>query len=87
MHLAIDQFILFNYSFHNKLKYNPSYMDGRANRRVDKLLTMLLKFEDMFFARQQELMWVPNKVHTDENKRHLKALSFKSDDIKVTMNI
>ena len=89
MQLAIDQFNLFNHSFHNKLKYNPSYMDGRANRRVDKLLTMLLKFEeDMFFTRQQqELMWVPNKVHIDENKRHLKALGFKSDDIKVSMSI
>ena len=63
-------------------------MDGRANRRVDKLLTLLLKFEeDMFFARQQqELMWVPNKVHTEENKWHLKlkALSLKNDDIKVS---
>ena len=50
------------HSFHNQLKNNPGYMDGKVNKRVDCLVHLLLKYEvDMFFNRQtKDLMWKYN---------------------------
>lgn len=33
------------HSFHNKLKNNPSYMNGQVNKRIDKLVIILLQFK------------------------------------------
>ena len=41
------------FSFHNKLKTNPKYLNHRVNRRCDDLLETLLLFEeDMFHQRK-----------------------------------
>ena len=50
------------YSFHNKLKCNPAYLNSRVNRRVDYLITVLLRMEeDRFFDRQRKnLEWKRN---------------------------
>lgn len=51
------------FSFHNQLKINPGYMDGKVNKRVDCLVHLLLKYEvDLFFNRQiKDLMWKYNR--------------------------
>ena len=48
-------------------------MDGRVNKRVDKLITLLLRLEeDMFYGRQQkELTWRPNRRLNEERERHV----------------
>ena len=39
------------------IMYNPSYLGGKFNRRVDYLLQTLLKIEeDMFLTRQQKML-------------------------------
>lgn len=41
------------FSFHNKLKTNPKYLNHRVNRRCDDLTETLLLFEeDMFHQRK-----------------------------------
>ena len=43
---------VFPFSFHNKLKCNPVYLNSRVNKRVDYLITVLFQIEeDMFFVR------------------------------------
>ena len=44
---------VYPFSFHNKLKNNPRYLDHKVNRRLDDLLHVLFKFEsDMYTARK-----------------------------------
>ncbi len=57
-------------------------MDGRANKRVDRLLTLLLKFEeDMFFAwKQHEMLWSFNPLQNREINRHDNSHYLKKED-------
>ena len=52
----IDVFFLYYYnSFHNKLKNNARYLDHKPNRRVDDLISVLLKFEsDTYIAQRMK---------------------------------
>ena len=41
------------FSFHNKLKNHPRYLDHKPNRRLDDLILILLKFEcDTYMAQR-----------------------------------
>ena len=62
-------------------------MDGRVNKRVDKLITLLLRLEeDLFFGRQQkELTWRPNRRLNEERERHGRAQQIKAADIEVSL--
>ena len=73
------------YSFHNKLKCNPAYLNCRVNKRVDYLITVLLRIEeDMFFDRQRkDLQWKRNRREEREESRHDSGKTFSAKDIKV----
>lgn len=60
-------------------------MNGRVNKRIDKLVTILLQFEEnMFFERQQKrLMWKPNRKFVQEQTRHEKGAAIPDEDIQV----
>ena len=77
------------YSFHNKLKCNPAYLNSRVNRRVDYLITVLLRMEeDMFFDRQRKnLEWKRNSREVKEESRHDTGTHIPSSDIKVHVHI
>ena len=70
-------------SFHNKLKCNPAYLDSKANKRIDYLLTVLLRVEeDMYFSRKyKDIMWKPNKLLTLEMERHYKAMKIEATQV------
>ena len=71
------------FSFHNKLKCNPAYLNSRVNKRVDYLLTVLLRIEeDMFFSRKlKDLHWKRNKREVKEKTRHESGLAIPKEDI------
>ena len=74
-----------NRSFHNQLKNNPGYMDGKVNKRVDCLLHLLLKYEvDLFFNRQtKDLMWKYNRKEAKEKQRHQSGIKINPKDFEV----
>ena len=79
--------ILLHFSFHNKLKNNPSYLNCKVNKRVDFLLTVLLRIEeDMFFDRQRKNMqWKRNRRQQKEESRHQLATRIPDTDILVSI--
>ena len=66
--------MVIHYSFHNKLKTNPRYLDKHTNRRCDNLIQILLRIEeDMFFERKRkEIMSTASdaSVKVDGEQRH-----------------
>lgn len=66
-------------SFHNQ---RSEYMDGKANKRVDNLICLLLKYENnAFFNRKtKETMWKYNRKEAREKEKHLLG---PQDDFKV----
>lgn len=72
-------------SFHNQLKNNPAFMNGKVNKRVDSLLHLLLKYEtNTFFNRKtKELMWKYNRKAARENERHTLGSRIVDKDFKV----
>ena len=82
-HLNLFQFMPF--SFHNKLKYNPAYLGGQMNKRVDGMISVLLQIEeDMFFRRQRkQLKWHTNPKLSKEQERHQKDLCIPPQHIPV----
>ena len=73
-------------SFHNKLKMNPAYFDGKINRRVDYLVQTLLKFEeDMFLTRQQKLLGMKrSRKAAMEGRRHQHGLQLLPTSLTVS---
>ena len=73
------------FSFHNQLKNNPGYMDGKVNERVDCLVHLLLKFEvDLFFNSQtKDLMWKYNCKEAREKQRHQSGIKIDPKDFEV----
>lgn len=73
-------------SFHNQLKNNPGFMNGKVNKRVDGLLHLLLKYENnTFFNRQtKELMWKYNRKEAREKERHHLGSCIADEDFKVS---
>ena len=53
---------IFPFSFHNKLKCKPAYLNSQVHNRVDYLITVLLQIEeDMFFVHQSKhIHWKRN---------------------------
>ena len=85
MYWAQHVTLLAQNSFHNKLKTNPAYLDNKANRRIDYLLTVLLKFEeDMFLIRQQKLLGMKTNYKVrKEGMRHQEGLRIPKEAVKV----
>ena len=73
-------------SFHNQLKNNPTFMNGKVNKRVDGLLHLLLKYEiNSFFNRQtKELMWKHNRKEAREKERHQLGSRIADKDFKAS---
>ena len=63
-----------SFSFHNKLKTNPRYLNHCVNCRCDDLMEVLLKIEeDMFHERKRkEIMLTPVQatLKVDGAERH-----------------
>ena len=76
-------------SFHNQLKNNPGYMDGKVNKRVDCLVHLLLNYEvDLFFNKQtKDLMWKHNRKEARENQRHQHGIKINDEDFEVCLTI
>ena len=74
------------FSFHNKLKHNPDYLNSQRNRRCYVLLRILLKLEeDQYFAIQQKQKNLKvKKAMFKKKSRHIKAISIDWDSINVT---
>ena len=52
---------LYSFSFHNKLKNNPRYLDHKVDRRLDDLLHVLFKFgSDVYIAGKTKYKEVAN---------------------------
>lgn len=80
--------LMYNYSFHNKLKCNPRYLNHNVNRRCDDLVEVLLSIEvDMFFARKRKevMSSTADASKKVEGGRHTLALSI--DDSKVHVQV
>lgn len=73
-------------SFHRQLKYDSGYFGGKANKRVDKLISVLLKFEQNMFIRwkQKLFLWKRNKVIVTEVECHTKGMKINKSDVKVS---
>lgn len=76
-------------SFHNKLKRNPAYFGSMANRRVDQLLSVLLKMEkDQFMDVKKKELWpTAGTVQKQQNMSHEKAMLITDDDIAPVKNM
>ena len=78
------------YSFHNKLKTNPKYLNHHVNRRCDDLIMTLLSFEeDMYHdCKYLEIMSTPElqSEKRDGVDRHKTGMDISDDDIKVIFN-
>ena len=64
-----------NYSFHNKLKMNPRYLNHHVNRHFDDLIGLLAIEVDLFYDRmRKEIMMATQdasiKVHRWRGKRY-----------------
>ena len=78
--------IIIIYSFHNKLKSNPRYLNHNVNRRCDDLIEVLLSMEvDMFFARKRKEVMsnVADASKKVEGDRHRLAQSIANSHIQV----
>ena len=76
---------LFIYSFFNKLKTNPRYLNHKVNRRCDDLIEVLLSVEkDVFFERKRKetVVSVSDASKKQEGDRHTRGLSIDSSRIK-----
>ena len=71
------------HSFHNKLK--TTYMNGKANRRIDFLLDCLLRVElDNYFKYMEKDILLPiNHKLTEEDERHSRGMQINADRVKV----
>jgi len=71
------------HSFHNKLK--TTYMNGKANRRIDFLLDCLLRVEmDNYFKYMEKEVLLPiNHKLTREEERHNRGLDIPAEQVKV----
>jgi len=71
------------FSFHNKLKTNPRYL----NHHVNDLVEVLLKFEvDQFYDRmRKEIMLTPQhaSIKVDGEERHIRGEAIPDTSIKV----
>ena len=80
--------IIITYSFFNKLKTNPHYLNHHVNRRCDDLIEMLLAVEaDMFFERKRKelLTTTSDASKKQEGDRHARGLSI--DESRVHMDV
>lgn len=86
-HLLQLRFLLSNYSFHNKLKTNPRYLNKHTNRRCDDLIQILLKIEeDMFYSRKRkEVMSTPQdaSLKLEGEKRHASGREIPDSSVTV----
>ena len=80
----LNVYNLDTYSFHNKLKTNPRYLNHNVNRRCDDLIEVLLSVEeDMFYERRRKELLTSTTEATRkvEGDRHSKGQS--TVDLKV----
>lgn len=80
------------YSFHNKLKSNPRYLNHHVNRRCDDLIEVLLSMEvDMFFTRKRKefMSSVTEASAKMEGDRHKASLDIATSRVstEVLLNI
>lgn len=74
------------YSFFNKLKTNPRYLNHHVNRRCDDLIEILLAVEaDMFFERKRKelLTTTSDASKKQEGERHARGLSIDESRVHV----
>ena len=75
------------YSFHNKLKTNPRYMNHHVNRRCDDLIQILLTIEeDVFFERmRKEVILSPQdaSMKTEGKERHSRCRNITDSNVTV----
>lgn len=62
-------------------------MNGKVNERVDDLVHLLLKYENLFFNRQtKDLMWKHNHKQTREKEWHQQGMKINPTDFTVREN-
>ena len=67
-----------NYSFHNKLKTNPRYLNHHVNKHCDDLIEVLLAIEvDLFYDRmRKEIMMATQDASTKVRRWRGKTCSW-----------
>ena len=82
---------LVQYSFHNKLKNNPRYLNHCANRRCDDLIEVLLSFEeDMFHDRKRkEVLLSPTDatLKVEGTSRHISGKLIPDTSVRTQVSI
>ena len=79
------------YSFHNKLKTNPRYLNHHVNRRCDDLIEVLMMIEyDIFYDRKRKEVMMSSKdasVKVNGGKRHANGNDIPDLSVKVCQMI
>ena len=76
----------FVYSFHNKLKTNPRYLNHKVNRRCDDLIEVLLSVEaDLFYERKRKEVLTSTKTASlkIDGDRHVNGAALTDTKLKV----
>ena len=71
------------FSFHNKLKTNPKYLNHHVNRRCDDLIEILLLFEEGMFH-QRKYLEIISQPSAEQGVDHQRTVTEK--DVKVHNN-
>lgn len=69
------------YSFHNKLK--TTYLKGKVNRRVDFLVSILLRIEEDNFFTYKKKCQLPT-IDKSEGARHQRGMNIPASKVEVS---